>query len=226
MPGRDSAHGSVSPQSFRTQEEPSSDRIYITDLARALYSVIPPSKLCLIRLPLGWKGQDLIASHPFSHLGQDGGAGTGSGLGNAVGAALALKHTGLNNHLVPVAVIGDEDYLMGCSALWTAVHHGIPLLVVVANNESFHNDEQHQAKIARQRGRPVENAGIGTEIRDPVPNVTGNAASFGAATVVDGQVRRKGYLEEVLVRAARKVRERGEVVVVDVFVWPEEEWRA
>lgn len=222
IPSPQIPHGSEPHPPLR-QGPSSSNRIYMPDLASALYSAVPPSRLCLIRLPLSFKGRDLIATHPLSYLGQDGGAGTGSGPGNAVGAALALKHTGIGNHVVPIAVLGDGDYLMGCSAVWTAVHQEIPLLVVVANNESFYNDEKHQADIARERGRPVANAGIGTQIRQPVPDVTGNAVSFGAAKVVDGQVRRKADLEGVLGRAVREVSERGKVVVVDVFVWPEEE---
>ena len=206
---------------FQSQDAVGTDKISITDLAHALYATIPPSKVCLTRLPLGWKGADLIATHPLSHLGQDGGGGTGSGPGNAVGTALALKH--LHSPLLPVAIIGDGDFLMGSSALWTAAHHNVPLLVIVANNASFYNDEKHQADIARERGRPVENAGVGTEIRDPAPDVTGNAVSFGAKRVVDGQVRKRGELEGALRKAVKVVREEGKLVVVDVFVWPEEE---
>ena len=68
---------------------------------------------------------------------------------------------------LPVAILGDGDFLMGVTALWTAVHNGIPLLVVIANNRSFFNDELHQERVARDRGRPVENRWIGQAIRDP-----------------------------------------------------------
>ncbi|GAB1320973.1 hypothetical protein MFIFM68171_11183 [Madurella fahalii] len=209
-----------------------SDKIRITDLANALYFAIPASELCLIRAPLSFRGADLRATHPLSYLGQDGGAATGSGPGNAVGAALALQHArgrppaaaaAAAAAVVPVAVLGDGDFLMGASALWTAAHHAVPLLVVVANNESFHNDEEHQAAIARIRGRPVENKGVGTEIRDPAPDVTGLAVSLGAVKVADGRVERRAELDPVLRRAAGVVREEGKVAVVDVFVWPEEE---
>ena len=56
---------------------------------------------------------------------------------------------------------------MGVTALWTAVRNAIPLLVVIANNRSFFNDELHQERVARERGRPVENRWIGQSIRDP-----------------------------------------------------------
>ncbi|KXX82957.1 Benzoylformate decarboxylase [Madurella mycetomatis] len=185
-------------------------RIRISDLADALYSSIPPEEICLIRVPLSFKGADLRATHPLSYLGQDGGATTGSGPGNAVGAALGLRHHEQGSRrLVPVAVLGDGDFLMGASALWSAAHHAVPLLVVVANNESFHNDEEHQANIAQARGRPVENKGVGTEIKDPAPDLTAHAVSLGAAKVVDGRVERKEELGAALRRAARVVREEG-----------------
>lgn len=213
--------------SARPPDDPS-DRIFISDVARALYAAVPPSRICLIRLPLGFHGRDLVATHPLSHLGQDGGAGTGSGPGNAVGVALALARRraagGREVVPVPVAVLGDGDFFMGASALWTAAHHRAPLLVVVANNESFDNDRQHQADIARRRGRPVENSVVGTRIDDPPPDVTAHAVSLGAAAgVVDGQVRRRRDLTGALARAARAVVEEGKLVVVDVFVWPEED---
>ncbi|KAL2134829.1 hypothetical protein VTI74DRAFT_10725 [Chaetomium olivicolor] len=196
------------------------DKITITALTHALYTAIPPSEISLIRLPLGFKGADLLTTHPLSFLGQDGGAGTGSGPGNAVGAALALKH--LQSKLLPVAVLGDGDFLMGSSALWSAVRHRVPLLVVVANNRSFYNDEKHQVDVARQRGRPVGNAGVGTRIDDPAPDLAGIGAALGAATIAGGQVRKREELGGVLERAVREVR-GGKVVVVDVLVVPEEE---
>ena len=38
---------------------------------------------------------------------------------------------------------------MGITALWTAAHYRIPLLLVVANNQSFFNDEVHQERMSR-----------------------------------------------------------------------------
>ena len=81
----------------------------------------------------------------------------------AVGAALALRGSGR----LPVAVLGDGDYLMGLTALWTGVHYRVPVLIVVANNQSFFNDELHQERIARMRGRPVENRSVGLRMSDP-----------------------------------------------------------
>jgi thiamine pyrophosphate-dependent acetolactate synthase large subunit-like protein len=207
------------PPSPNSPTPTTSNKITLTILTHTLYTVVPPTHLSLLRLPLGFHGRDLLTPHPLSHLGNDGGGGTGSGPGNAVGAALALKHT--RSALLPVAVLGDGDFLMGSAALWTAVRHRIPLLVVVANNQSFYNDERHQREVAAATGRAVGNAGVGTRIEDPAPDLMGVAVALGARRVVGGQVRGRGELEGVLERAVRAVRE-GAVVVVDVLVPPDD----
>ncbi|MGH7930526.1 MAG: thiamine pyrophosphate-dependent enzyme [Candidatus Binatia bacterium] len=38
---------------------------------------------------------------------------------------------------------------MTSNALWTAAKYEIPLLVVVLNNHSYYNDEEHQERMAR-----------------------------------------------------------------------------
>ena len=69
---------------------------------------------------------------------------------------------------------------MAPTALWTAAHHEIPLLIVVANNRSYFNDEEHQERMARVRKRPVENRWIGQRIDDPPVDFAGIARDFGA----------------------------------------------
>ena len=133
----------------------------------------------LMRLPLGWNGAAWPLRHPLDYLGYDGGGGIGSGPGMAVGAALALRDCGSGR--LAVAVLGDGDTLMGLTALWTAARYRIPLLVIVSNNQSFFNDEVHQEKVAKERGRPVENKWIGQAIRDPDPNFPGLARGLGVA---------------------------------------------
>ena len=76
---------------------------------------------------------------------------------------------------------------MGVTALWTAVHYRIPLLIVVANNRSFYNDEVHQERVARMRNRPVENKWIGQRINDPDIDLAGHGARAGRARLRPGQ---------------------------------------
>jgi thiamine pyrophosphate-dependent acetolactate synthase large subunit-like protein len=114
-------------------------------------------------------------------------------------------------------VCGDGDFLMGGTALWTAVHYNIPLLIVVANNRSFFNDELHQERVARMRNRPVENRWIGQRIADPEIDLAQLAQSQGARGF--GPITDAAELAATF-RAAIEAVEGGAVAVVDVRVAP------
>jgi thiamine pyrophosphate-dependent acetolactate synthase large subunit-like protein len=191
----------------------SGDTITPLGLAAALREAVGARQTCLIRSPLAWANNTWDVAHPLDALGGDGGGGIGGGPGMAVGAALALRGTGR----LPIAVLGDGDFLMGCTALWTAVHYKIPLLVVVSNNNSFFNDELHQDRMARQRGRPVQNRWIGQRIADPEPDLGLLAQAQGGQGF--GPIRRAGELPRAL-RGAIEHVEGGGVAVVDVRVEP------
>jgi len=188
--------------------------IFMHDLAAALRDALADAPACLVRVPLGWDGADLEASHPLDFLGMDGGAGIGSGPGMAVGAALALEGSGR----LPVAVLGDGDFLMGGTAVWTAAHYRLPLLIVVANNAFFYNDVVHQERIAAQRRRPARNSWIGQAITDPDPDLPALARSLGFQAA--DQVRDRAALPAALAAAAAAARS-GQCVLVDVRVRPD-----
>ncbi|HXP30619.1 MAG TPA: thiamine pyrophosphate-binding protein [Stellaceae bacterium] len=182
-------------------------------LARALQEATAGLKPTLIRHSLSWAGHLWPIRHPLDFLGADGGGGVGSGPGMTVGAALALKGSGR----LPVAVLGDGDFMMGNNAVWTAVHYRIPLLIVIANNRSFYNDELHQERMARERGRPVANKWIGQQMIDPAIDLALIARAQGAEGF--GPVAKLGELGETLKQAVRAVGD-GKVAVVDVRVEP------
>lgn len=159
-------------------ELPTEARMTPQDVALLLREGLGARRSCLIRGPLSWTGADWPVDHPLAALGYDGGGGIGSGCGMAVGAALALRAEG--SDLLPLAVLGDGDFLMNASALWTGVKHGLPLMVVVLNNRSFYNDEVHQETVARERGRPPENKHVGIVLEGPAIDVSAIARGFGA----------------------------------------------
>jgi thiamine pyrophosphate-dependent acetolactate synthase large subunit-like protein len=192
---------------------PESGMISVGRLAHDLRVAVGEGPVSLLHLPLAWNAADWPFAHPLDHLGQAGGAGLGAGPGIAVGAALALRDSGR----LPVAVLGDGDYLMGVTALWTAAHYQIPLLVVVANNRSFYNDEVHQERMARARNRPVENKWIGQRLSDPDIDLAAMGQAQGA--VGFGPVEDAALLPSVLADAVAAVR-AGAVAVVDVRVLP------
>jgi thiamine pyrophosphate-dependent acetolactate synthase large subunit-like protein len=131
----------------------------------------------------------------------------------AVGAALALRGTGR----LPVAIMGDGDYLMNVQALWTAAHYKVPLLILVVNNRSFFNDEIHQERVARMRARPVENRWIGQRIGDPEIDLAEMARAQGCRGI--GPVTEPATLEAAIAEGIRAV-EQGRVCVLDIRVAP------
>jgi len=187
--------------------------IQVPHIATAFKVALGDTPVSMLRLPLSWPDGLWEFSHPLDYLGTDGGGGIGSGPGMSVGAALALRDTGSGR--LPVAVLGDGDFLMGVTALWTAVRNDIPLLVVVANNRSFFNDELHQERVARQRGRPVENRWIGQAIRSPDIDLATMVRGQGCIGI--GPVEDPKQLVAAIREAVAAVR-AGKVCVVDVRV--------
>jgi thiamine pyrophosphate-dependent acetolactate synthase large subunit-like protein len=191
-----------------------SDRLPLADLARVTTETLAPHRPSYIRLPLGWPGEFCRFAHPLDYIGFDGGGGIGSGPGMAVGAALALR----GGDRLPVAVLGDGDYLMGLTALWTGTHYRVPVLIIVANNGSFFNDELHQERMARVRGRPVENRWIGLRMSDPDMDLAQLARGQGAKGY--GPVRTVDELAAAVNQAVADVR-AGALAVIDARVAPE-----
>lgn len=142
-------------------------------------------------------------------IGHSVGGGVGYGPGAMVGGALAAIHAGR----LGVGIIGDGDFLMASGALWTAVHYRVPMLMVVNDNNCFYNDEEHQAQVARHRGRPVTNASIGVRIDNPPVDIAGLARSYGAWAT--GPIERPDDLAQALSSGHRHAL-HGEVAVVHV----------
>jgi thiamine pyrophosphate-dependent acetolactate synthase large subunit-like protein len=210
--------GSVRPPpaavAVAADEPPPKGFINIQTLARTVVEVLAAHNPSYLRLPIGWPGECCRFAHPLDYIGFDGGGGIGSGPGMAVGAALALR----DGDRFPVAILGDGDYLMGLTALWTGVSHGIPVLVVVANNQSFFNDELHQERVARRRDRPIENRSIGMRMSDPPMNMATLAEGQGAVGL--GPVGTEADLRSALARGVEAVK-GGAICVIDVRVAPE-----
>jgi thiamine pyrophosphate-dependent acetolactate synthase large subunit-like protein len=204
------------PAAVKPKAEPykaSDGPLRVDDLALALKSACGDRDVTLTHLPLSWNGATWDFRHPLDYIGSDGGGGIGAGPGLTVGAALALKGS---NRLV-VGACGDGDYMMGATAVWTAAHYKLPMLIVVCNNRSFFNDELHQERVARIRNRPVENRWIGQRISDPDIDCAGLGRAQGA--VGFEPVTRTHDLVPTFEKAIAAV-EQGQVAVVDVRVEP------
>jgi thiamine pyrophosphate-dependent acetolactate synthase large subunit-like protein len=142
-------------------------------------------------------------------LGKYKGGGLGYGLPASLGAALALRRSGK----FCVDIQPDGDLLFTASALWTAAHHQIPLLIVVCSNRSYFNDEEHQERIAILRNRPVENKTIGIRIEEPNVDFGALARTYGCWGA--GPITEPKDLIKTL-REAVKVVKEGKPALVDV----------
>ena len=153
----------------------------------------------------------------YHHIGGPGGYGIGYGAPAAVGAALANRDAGrFSINFQP-----DGDMMYSPGVLWTAVHHGIPLLTVMHNNRGYHQEVMHVQRVANRRDR-VAYAGkdlgpIGTRIENPVIDYGKLAGSLGMWSA--GPITDPNDLAPALKKAVQVVK-AGEPALVDVVTQP------
>ena len=97
---------------------------------------------------------------PYRHPGRS--LGTATQFGISLGVALAHR----DKKRLVVDMQPDGDLMFDAGAMWVAAKHRIPLLVVMYNNRAYYNDREHQTRMAKLRGTPVERAHIGMDMSD------------------------------------------------------------
>lgn len=183
----------------------------LRDLAQTVREFVEGRKVTMAGYALGWPSDTVNFTHPLDYAGIDGGGGVGSGPSNAIGTALAVQ----GSDRFPMTVIGDGDFTMGCNAFWTAAHMGIPLLVVVANNQVYYNDVAHQERMAVVRGRPVENKFVGQEMVKPAIDIVALAKAQG----LDGEGPVMNSVDFVAaLKRGEKIVRAGGIYVIDARV--------
>ncbi len=194
-------------------KESGDETITLRHVAQALADATDGQPVTFAALPRGWPCDLWPHRSPLDYLGKDGGGGVGAGPGITIGAALALRDSGR----LTVGVLGDGDTLMSINALWTAARYAIPAVIVVANNRSYYNDEQHQESVAKTRGRNVANKWVGQAIDGPAPDI----AQMARAQGVDGYgpIVKPEDLRPALEKAVATAR-AGRPCVVDVHIDP------
>ncbi len=156
----------------------------------------------------GWATRRWDFDTPHRHPGRS--LGTATQIGISLGVALAHRGSG---RLV-VDLQPDGDLMFDAGALWVASYYRLPLLVVMFNNRAYFNDWEHQERLARQRGTPVERTYIGMEIDRPAPDFAALARSF--CWYAEGPVTDPGKLGPAVRRAADHVLSSGTPALVDV----------
>jgi thiamine pyrophosphate-dependent acetolactate synthase large subunit-like protein len=192
----------------KTGEHP----LHLASFAHEIWEVVKDEDWVLGNGNLrGWTERLWDFNAPHQDMGARGGGGLGQGLGHAIGVALANRDKGR----LTINIQSDGDMLFTPSALWTAVHHRIPLLIVMYNNRTYGNDLGHQGTMAAVRGRPDENKNIGIDISDPNVDFVGLARAYGAWA--EGPIEKVEDLRGALERAKKEVLENGRVALVDVY---------
>jgi acetolactate synthase I/II/III large subunit len=145
--------------------------------------------------------------------GISGAQGVGYNAPAALGAALANKGTGR----ITAAIVGDGEFMMTNTSLWTAAHHQIPILYIVHNNRSYHMEVMHTLRMADRRSRDTQKIHIGTDITNPNIDYATLAKSMGVYG--QGPIENPNDLGPALKRAMEVVK-RGEPALIDVVSQP------
>jgi len=149
----------------------------------------------------------------YQYLGTAGGYGIGYGAPAAVGAALANRKYGR----LTVNIQTDGDLMYAPGVLWTAAHHGIPLLTIMHNNRAYHQEVMQVQIMADRHSRGVANCGIGTTITAPNIDYAKLAQSMGVWG--EGPISDPKDLGPAIRRALDVVK-RGEPAMLDVVTQP------
>jgi acetolactate synthase I/II/III large subunit len=149
----------------------------------------------------------------YHYLGLSGGDGRGYELPAAIGAALANRDTGR----VSINLQSDGALMYTPQALWTAVHHQIPLFTVMMNNRCYQSEVEHIVKVAGWRGRtPIQgrdSGPVGTMLENPTIDFALLARSMGMYAI--GPVTKPADLAPAF-RSALQVVKAGQPALVDV----------
>jgi acetolactate synthase-1/2/3 large subunit len=156
----------------------------------------------------GWTRKLWDFDRPYRHPGRS--LGTATQFGISIGVALAHRQA---KRLV-VDMQPDGDLMYDAGAMWVVAKHRIPMLVVMYNNRAYYNDWEHQIRMAKLRGTPLERAHIGMDLCDPAPDFAAMARSMG--WYAEGPIEKPGDLAAALQRAIAKVK-AGQPALLDTI---------
>jgi thiamine pyrophosphate-dependent acetolactate synthase large subunit-like protein len=160
-----------------------------------------------------WQRRLLNFDKHYRYNGDNGGFGIGYDSPGSVGGALAHRKQGR----LSIGIVGDGDLNFQPGVLWTAVHHQIPLLLIVHNNRAYHAEVMIVQRMCGSRGRGNANAHIGSAIAEPNISYAQMAKAYGMYS--EGPIENPKDLAGAYQRALARVR-AGEPALVDVVSQP------
>jgi thiamine pyrophosphate-dependent acetolactate synthase large subunit-like protein len=149
----------------------------------------------------------------YQFIGGAGGFGVGYGAPAAVGAALANRKYGR----LSINIQNDGDLMYAPGVLWTAAHHHIPILNIMHNNRSYHQEVMHIQRMSNRHNRGITRANIGTTLDSPAIDFAKLAQSMGVHA--EGPISDPRELGPAIGRAVAVVQS-GEPALVDVLTQP------
>jgi acetolactate synthase I/II/III large subunit len=193
----------------KAKEDWDASPITLPRLATEVWNVIQDHDWVLTANTLEeWTRKIWDFDRPYRHPGKS--LGTATQIGISLGVALAHRAAG---RLV-VDIQPDGDLMFDAGALWVAAKHKIPMLVVMYNNRAYYNDWEHQIRMAKVRGTPVERAYIGMDMDNPAPDFAGLAKSMG--WYAEGPIDKPADVAPALKRAIQKVK-AGQPALIDTI---------
>jgi len=165
------------------------------------------------RMVSSWPTRLWNFDKPYQFIGTHGGSGIGYGAPAAIGAALANKKHGRLS--INIQNDGDLNYAPG--VLWTAAHHKIPLLNIMHNNRSYHEERMYIQLFGAKFNRGIENSDIGTALASPDIDYASIAKGYGL--YAEGPITDPKQLAPAIRRAIERVK-AGEPALLDVVTQP------
>ena len=193
----------------KAREDWDASPITLPRLATEVWNVIKDHDWVLTANTLEeWTRKIWDFDRPYRHPGKS--LGTATQIGISLGVALAHRAAG---RLV-VDIQPDGDLMFDAGALWVAAKHKIPMLVVMYNNRAYYNDWEHQIRMAKLRGTPVERAHIGMDMDKPEPDFAGLAKAMG--WYAEGPIDKPADIAPALKRAIARVK-AGQPALIDTL---------
>lgn len=186
--------------------------ISVPYLAGEVWEVVKKYDWVLVnRILQGWARRLWDWNNPYQWVGAEHTGAVGYGVAHSIGASLV--HKGKDRLCIDLQHDGDFLYTPG--ALWTAAYHRIPLLIVMYNNRSYYNSEDHQLSVSKARGRSTATAGVGIHIDNPAVDFATVARGFGLYG--EGPIENPEEVRPALERAVKHIKEHGSPALVDII---------